>query len=169
MAASSTSPEAIIRVRRVFAAPREKVFAAWTERQGLEAWMCRDVPTQRAKYLELDARTGGRYLMEVTDSANREVYIGYGTFCEVKPPERLVFTWAWKKRPAAGPEVHLQDESQVTVEFIPQGKSTEVVLTHEYLKEEKAQRETQDGWNGCFDILAKMLQNWAIPWKGASQ
>jgi len=60
--------------------------------------MCRDVPTQRAKYLELEVKTGGHYVMEVTDAASGEVYLGQGTFREVTPPEKLVFTWAWQKR-----------------------------------------------------------------------
>ena len=83
MATSQQKSEMRLQVRRVFSAPREKVFRAWIERQGLEQWMCRDVPTHRVKYLELEVKTGGHYVMEVTDAATGEVYLGQGTFREV--------------------------------------------------------------------------------------
>jgi uncharacterized protein YndB with AHSA1/START domain len=119
--------------------------------------MCRDVPTHRVKYLELEVKTGGRYVMEVTDDATGEVYIGHGVYREVTPPGKLVFTWAWKKRQRDGLEVSLEHETQVTVEFWERGSSTEVLLTHEFLKTEKAAKSTEQGWNGCFDMLERCL------------
>jgi uncharacterized protein YndB with AHSA1/START domain len=83
--------------------------------------MCRDVATHRVKYLELEVKTGGRYVMEVTDTATGEVYLGQGTFREVSPPEKLVFTWAWRKRQSDGSDISLEPETQVTVEFWERG------------------------------------------------
>jgi uncharacterized protein YndB with AHSA1/START domain len=144
-------------VRRVFAAPRERVYRAWIEREGLEKWMCLDVPTHRVKYLELEARTGGRYVMEVTDTARGEVYIGQGVYREVTPPQKLAFTWEWKKRLHDGSEAALHPETQVTVEFRERGSSTEVLLTHEFFQTEKTARSTEEGWKGCFDMLERYL------------
>jgi len=148
-----------IRIRRTFAAPREKVFRAWIEREALEQWMCRDVPTHRVKYLELDARTGGRYLMEVADSASGEVYLGQGAFLEVRPVEKLVFTWAWQKKQPDGSFAPVESETQVTVEFWERGASTEVLLSHEHFPNEKAASSTEHGWMGCFDALALFLNS----------
>jgi len=158
MATSPQGPEMRLQVRRVFAAPREKVYRAWIERQGLEEWMCRDVSTHRVKYLELEVRTGGRYIMEVTDSATGEIYIGYGIYREVMPPQKLVFTWEWKKRLHDGSEAALHPETQVTVEFWERGSSTEVLLTHEFIQTEKTARSTEEGWKGCFDALALLVE-----------
>ena len=158
MATSPQAPEMRIQVRRVFAAPRERVYRAWIEREGLEEWMCRDVPTHRVKYTELEARTGGRYVMEVTDTATGEEYIGQGIFHEVTPPQKLVFTWEWKKRQRDGSEVALHPETQVTVEFWERGSSTEVLLTHEFLRTEETARSTEQGWKGCFDALALFVE-----------
>lgn len=157
MATPIQGPESKLQIRRTFAAPREKVYQAWTERARLEQWMCRDVATHRVKYLELDVRTGGRYVMEVNDSATGDRYVGQGIYRDVRPPERLVFTWAWKKTMPDGTEGALHDETQVTVEFQEQGNSTEVVLTHEFFKTAKEREETNTGWNGCFDALARAL------------
>ena len=146
-----------LQIRRVFAAPREKVYQAWIEREGLEKWMCRDVPTHRVKYLELEVKTGGRYVMEVTDTATGEVYLGQGAFRDVTPPEKLVFTWAWNKRQRDGSGVPLEPEAQVTVEFWERGSSTEVLLTHEFFRTEKTAKSTEQGWQGCFDMLERYL------------
>jgi uncharacterized protein YndB with AHSA1/START domain len=147
-----------IQIRRVFAAPREKVYRAWTEREELEQWMCRDVATDRVKYLELKVKTGGRYVMEVTDIATGEEYLGQGIYREVTPPKKLVFTWAWKKKQRDARDVSLEPETQVTVEFWERGASTEVLLTHEFIETEKAARSTEQGWKGCFDALARLVE-----------
>jgi uncharacterized protein YndB with AHSA1/START domain len=124
MATTKQVPETVLEIRRTFAAPREKVYRAWTELEGLGHWMCRDVPTHRVNYSELNVAPGGRYVIEVDDTANGDKYTGRGVYREVKPPEKLVFTWAWTKRQPDGSDLALHPESQVTVEFFERGKST---------------------------------------------
>ena len=153
----SQTPEfATLQIRRTFAAPREKVFRAWTEVEALDHWMCRDVPTHEVKYLELSVRTGGRYRIEVKDPAG-ETYLGQGIYREVKPPEKLVFTWAWTKS-SSTPDDSLQTtDSLITVEFFARGNSTEVVLTQELLQNQASRDSHKRGWEGCFDKLAEYL------------
>ncbi len=45
MATAKQIPEFTLQIRRTFAAPREKVFAAWARREQLEQWMCKDAAT----------------------------------------------------------------------------------------------------------------------------
>lgn len=157
MGAESSKATTKLQIRRTFTAAREKVYQAWTQRQVIEEWMCRDVPTQRATFQELDVRVGGRFLMEVTDSLTGATFICAGVYREVKSSEKLVFTWAWKKR-SAGKDVPLGEETQVTLEFLEKGGGTEMVLTHELFRDEKAAKETNAGWQGCFDAMAKVLE-----------
>jgi uncharacterized protein YndB with AHSA1/START domain len=156
---ASTGPEAKLQVRRTITAPRERVYRAWTKQEELEQWMCRDVATHRVKYLELDVRAGGHYVMEVNDLATGDQYLGQGLFRQVTPPEKLVFTWAWRKRQRDGSEVPFHAETLVTVEFWERGSQTEVVLTHEFFKTAKEREETERGWEGCFDALASVLES----------
>lgn len=160
MAAPQKSSETRLEIRRTFAAPRAKVFAAWTERDRLEQWMCRDVPTHAPKYTELDLRPGGRYVIEIPVPKEGFSYRGYGVFREVKPPEKLVFTWAWQKLPAGQgkPEELQQTASLVTVELIDRGNSTEMIFTHEGFADLKMREEHQRGWDGCFEKLAAYLR-----------
>lgn len=72
-----------------------------------------------------------------------------------------MFTWGWKKTPVVEGEQSESGETLVTVEFFERGDATEVVLTHE-LAPAAGPREGYDkGWNGCFDVLASVLESQA--------
>lgn len=154
-------PGFTLQVRRTFAAPLEQVFAAWAQREQLEKWMCRDAPGHVITHHQQDIRTGGHYLLEIRDPAKNETYWGSGEYLEVKPPDKIVFTWSWKKQEKDGSRTELHPESpttRVTVEFFARGNSTEVVLTHAGFGSQKDHDEHAQGWNGCLDVLAKALQ-----------
>lgn len=123
--------------------------------------MCGDVAGHVVIHHQQDIRAGGQYLMEVRDPAKGETYWGGGVYLEVKRPEKIVFTWSWKKAEKDGSrtELHVDSpETQVTVEFLARGNSTEVVLTHGPFGSKKDRDEHDKGWNGCFDVLATVLQ-----------
>lgn len=155
MAAPTAKAEAVV-VTRTFAAPREKVFAAWTDPQLMARWFCRCAAHPPARVLQAEVRPGGAYRIEVEGprqgAPGSRLYRGWGTYREVQPPERLVFTWNWE-----------HDEFQdtlVTVEFSALGQTghTEVTLTHELLPTEKARAEHRKGWGECFDMLERTLR-----------
>lgn len=164
MATPKQTPEFTLQIRRTFAAPRERVFAAWARREQLEQWMCKDVATHVVIHHQQDIRTGGRYLMEVRDPAKGETYWGQGVYREVKAPEKIVFTWSWTKDTPGGAQlIHDSPETQVTVEFFARGDSTEVLLTHAVFTSAKDRDEHNQGWNGCLDVLARVLRTTSAP------
>jgi uncharacterized protein YndB with AHSA1/START domain len=158
MVSPSSGSETSLQIRRTFAAPKEEVYRAWTELAQLEKWMCRDVASHQVKIPEADVRVGGRYRIEIKDSVSGVEYTGHGVYREVKPLEKLVFTWGWKKKQPGGGESEVHAETQVTVEFHARGRQTEVVLTHEFFQTREERRQTDTGWNGCFDQLANVLK-----------
>ena len=113
------SEPAFVRLVEVFDAPRERVFAAWTEPGQLERWW--GPGRFRTTRADVDLRPGGRYELLLEPGAMRLV----GEFREVVAPERLVYTWRWV---AGVPDTR---ESLVTVEFRDLGPRTEVVLLHD--------------------------------------
>jgi uncharacterized protein YndB with AHSA1/START domain len=157
MATTQQAPETKLQVRRMIMAPRDKVFQAWTQRALLERWMCRPTPDREVKYHELDVRPGGRYRLE-TVSPTGDLYMLEGTYREIRPPEKLVFTWAWTRTPDKGSPIKENEETLVTVEFLERGKVTEVVLTHEKFSSAEIRERHEHGWNGCFDTLNGVLQ-----------
>jgi uncharacterized protein YndB with AHSA1/START domain len=155
MTSPPAGPEMSLQLRRVFQAPRQRVWAAWTRREQLEEWMCKDSPTHNTKYVELDLRPGGRYIIEIPLPDGK--YVGQGTFREVKPPEKLVFTWSWKRVPEK-PGERLGGESLVTVELFDRGASTEMLFTHTDFESVEIREDTRTGWLGCFEVLARLLE-----------
>ncbi len=150
MPSSATiTPEGAVKVRRTFAAPIEKAFQAWIDPKKMTQWFARAPRMQPTKVLEADARPGGKYQVECVDA--NVVYRGRGTYREIRPPDKLVFTWAWEHQDFG--------ESLVTVEFRALGKSnfTEITLTHELLPE-KDREPHRKGWEECFQMLEKGLQ-----------
>ena len=122
--------------------------------------MCKDVAAHQVIHHEQDIRPGGHWRMEIRDAAKKEVYWGEGTYLEVKPPEKIVFTWSWFKGVPGGANQDMHPGStvtEVTVEFLERGQQTEVVLTHRGLGTERLRQEHEAGWSGCLRELEKIL------------
>ena len=147
-----------LQLTRVFDAPRERVFQAWTDvnqfRQWFGAAACEGSSVQSVK---MDARTGGKYRLQVR-RADGEYFTTVGVYREVKPPERLVFTWQFEKDGSgdAFGEVELP-EMLVTVEFKARGQQTELILTHEKFATAESRDRHDQGWNRCLDELGKCV------------
>ena len=143
------SPATItLQVKRTFQAPRERVFHAWTDRAELVRWFAPSADYSTV-VSELDLRVGGRYRVEMRQKGGN-VHTVFGTYQEIKRPEKIVFTWRWEGE--ASP-----DDTLVTIEFHDLGNSTEVILTHERLPSTEARDKHTHGWNGCMDQLAGIL------------
>jgi uncharacterized protein YndB with AHSA1/START domain len=149
MAKEQTASAQTLTLTRTFAAPREKVFRAWTEAKHLAGWFA-PTPDHSTQVPELDLRVGGKYRIEIRHKGGN-VYRVFGSYREITPPERIVFTWSWESDPGA----HL---TLVTVEFRDLGPSTEVFLKHEQLPSEEERDKHNHGWNGCMAQLESYLQ-----------
>lgn len=148
MATAPAPAKPAIRVARTYAAPRERVFRAWTEPEALTRWFA-PADEYRTTVLELDVRPGGRYRVEMR--LQDDAYVVAGTFREVRPPERLVFTWRWEYEGPSAPE------SIVAVDFLDRGAATELVLSHERIADEESRAKHEHGWKGCLDRLGRAV------------
>jgi uncharacterized protein YndB with AHSA1/START domain len=145
---AQSSASITLQIKRTFRAPRAQVFRAWTDRAELARWFA---PSAEYSTVvpELELRVGGRYRVEMHHKSGN-VHNVFGTYLEIKPPEKVVFTWRWDGD--TSPE-----DSVVTVEFHDLGSSTEVTLTHERLPNPEERDKHAHGWNGCLDQLAGIL------------
>ncbi len=148
MATLDAKAETTLQLTRTFAAPREKVFRAWTDPEEVKKWF--HPPGYETPSAEIDLRVGGKYRLGMRKLPDGEVFYLSGTYREVRRPERLVYTWQWEAEPELGATL-------VTVEFHDRGGSTEIVLTHELFPTEKARQEHEQGWSGGLDNLGKIL------------
>lgn len=147
-----------LQLSRVFDAPRELVFKAWTDANQFQQWFgaaaCEGSSLNSVK---ADVRMGGKYRLQVR-RADGEHWTTVGTYREVKPPERLVFTWQFEKD-GSGEEFGEVEppEMLVTVEFKARGKQTELVLTHEKFASVESRDRHEDGWGRCLNELGKFI------------
>jgi uncharacterized protein YndB with AHSA1/START domain len=137
-----------VRIERVIDAPRDAVFRAWTDPEELRRWWG---PGEFAtRHAEIDLRPGGDYLLVIQASGGDPMHLA-GTFREVVPPERLVYSWRWV-RGWADPA-----ESIVTVEFEDLGERTRVVLVHDGLHDSPDPDGYRMGWESGLDKLAATI------------
>ena len=150
MASPQPTFETTLRLSRTYPAPREEVFRAWTDPKALERWFAPDSEfVTKVPILEL--RPGGRYRVEMRKGDANHVVVG--EYREVRPPEKLVFTWKWEVSEMA---VGLED-TIVTLEFHDRGQATELILIHEKLATVEEREKHEHGWKGCLDQLARYI------------
>jgi uncharacterized protein YndB with AHSA1/START domain len=152
MAAAATA----VHVTRELPAPRDEVYRAWTEPDLFARWFT--PPGNASVTAELDVRPGGRYriTLERTELIPGRSFI-VGSYKEVAPPERLVFTWGWEEPPPVeGLEALETLDSTVTVQFRDLDGSTEVSITHERLDTAELREFHRWGWNTILDQLQRI-------------
>lgn len=138
-----------LHVLRRFAAPRERVFRAFTNPEEIPLWF--GDANGETWIVTLDLREGGSFAFRGTYKGGEwEVK---GVYREVRIPERVVFTWT-ETMTGRPPSV----ESLVTVEFRDLGGTTEVALTHERDVDENERRSHEGGWKECFDRMEKLIE-----------
>ena len=136
-------------VERVFRAPPEKVFQAWTDPDILTKWWG---PTGATiPECDLDAKPGGTWrTVMATPDGNRMTVSG--VFREIAPPDRLVMTWAWQQDD--GSRGH-ETEIVVTFEDVPEGTRLRLVQS---VFENVENRDMHGmGWNSTFDDLDRLF------------
>ena len=127
-------------ITRVYDAPRELVWRAWTEPEHMAAWFGPRGFTTPRSTITMDVRPGGTFEFTMVSDDGTEHPSG-GTFLEVQAPERLV----WRDR-----DIDLL----VTVTFADRGDRTEMTC---HVIGRTGGAEAYDGWSTMFDKLGELL------------
>ncbi|HLK08914.1 MAG TPA: SRPBCC domain-containing protein [Candidatus Angelobacter sp.] len=151
--AASGKLQAELVITRVFDAPPDVVFKAWTDPRQMAQWWGPKNFTNPV--CELDVRPGGawRIVMRAPDGTE---YISAGVYSEVVKPERLVFT-----NNAYDHEGKSLLEGVTSVTFQAQGAKTKLTLETRvvgkvsYAAQMLAGMEA--GWNQSLDRLADLV------------
>ena len=105
---------------RVFSAPRQLVFEAWTRPEHVRQWYGCSIMSLTV--CEIDLTVGGtwRYVMRAPDGVDHTMT---GVYREIKPPTRLAYTERYLT------EGFACEEAQVTVLFAEHGGMTTLTCT----------------------------------------
>ncbi len=149
-------------ITRVFDAPRELVWKAWTEPERFRRWW--GPKNFTTPFSTIDLREGGAYL-NCMRSPEGQDYWSTGVYREIVPLERIVYTDSFADEkgnvvPAAhyGMSQDFPLEMLVTVTFEEDGGKTKMTLRHAGIPAGQMSELTEAGWNESFDKLARVLK-----------
>lgn len=144
-AAPKAKPDGEFLMTRVFDAPRDLVYRAWTEPAHLKRWWG---PTNFAlPRCDLDLRAGGDFTFIMRDPGGND-YGFRGAYREVVPSERLVFVGTLDNEKPG-------HEIVTTITFEDEAGRTRVTVRQEYYR--LSPEGANEGWSQSLDRLAAHL------------
>ena len=136
----------VLDIRRTFAAPADRVFAAFRDPALLKEWAAPDEHTNER--VEQDFRVGGGYRREMR-FPDGSLQVLVGEFREIDPPRRLVYTYRWETLPMG--------ETLVEIDLTEGPSGTELHLMHSGFGTPDFADGHDTGWRQCLDRLALAL------------
>jgi uncharacterized protein YndB with AHSA1/START domain len=138
-----------ITMRRVFDAPRERVWKEWTEPERFADWFGGPESEVPLSTVLMDVTPGGAWRATMLVGLGRREIQWKGEYREVAEPERLVFTLSDQP----GEEYEL-----VTVVLTDLGDGrTEMLFQQRGQMRPEQYDRAKDGWGSFFDRIAERL------------
>ncbi len=146
-------------ITRTFNAPRELVWKAWTDPEMAKHWM--GPRGFQATEFVTPGEVGSRWRMTMEGNVpgtDRLVELRQGgVVLESRPPELLVYTFAWEQRASVGLAESPFQESVVTLRLEAKGDKT-ILHFHQAPFATEGERDGHTGgWNSSFDRFAEYL------------
>jgi uncharacterized protein YndB with AHSA1/START domain len=152
-----------LRIERIFAAPRELVFDAWTKPEYLMQWFAPRGCTIR--FTRIEVRPGGRFLSCLHNPSFGDCWC-VGVYKELVRPERIVYSVAIAdsagneiESAQAGHDAKWPRETLVAVTLEDLGGSTRLTLEQNVLESLAKQTGAYPGWEQMLDCLAELLSS----------
>lgn len=143
------SEKLTLEIKRLIKAPRDRVYAAWTDPTQLTRWFGPE--SVQTDHIVADARIGGEFRWDLTNAEGEKMTMR-GEYRELQPGRKIVFTWRWDDD-----EVWENRTSIVTVELEDAPGGTRLRLTHEQLPTTESRDGHIGGWNSALDKLEKFF------------
>lgn len=143
--------EVSLEIRRVIKAPRDRVYAAWTDPEQLRQWF----GPENVRTREIVAQTwvGGKFRWDLINPEGEEMTVE-GEYRELQRGRKIVFTWQWQDD-----ENWENHNSIVTIELADAADGTEVRLLHERLPSEDSRDRHNEGWTSLLNKLETFFRD----------
>jgi uncharacterized protein YndB with AHSA1/START domain len=149
-------------ITRIFDAPREVVWKAWTEPERVKKWWGPKGFT--TPFVKSDFRVGGKFLSCMRSEDGKD-YWSTGIYREIDPLNRIVSTDSFSDEkgnvvPASqyGMQGDWPMELVITVTFEDHDGKTKLTLRHAGTPSGEMTKMTTDGWNESLDKFADSLK-----------
>jgi uncharacterized protein YndB with AHSA1/START domain len=147
-----TPAEREVHITHVFDAPREAVFAAWTDPEQVAKWWAPDGFDVPPESVEIEPRVGGRFHLTLMESAGPGRFPFRSEIIEISEPQLIVL------KAEAIPEAGIED-TITRIAFEEDGGGTRMTLTSgPYTDEMRGNAEA--GW---LDLIANLERALATP------
>jgi uncharacterized protein YndB with AHSA1/START domain len=142
MITMNSTHEFTLQLNKTYPVKQERVFKAWTKPEELQKWWGPEGFTTTIDAMNVEVNGNYKYNMHSPDG---QIHVLSGQYKEIVPNEKLVFTWKWENDEVEFPA------TTVTIDFIDNGDSTEVVVTHTELPSEEAAKNHNHGWTSSLE------------------
>lgn len=145
----TTSNTNTIRLHRVLQAPPERVYKAFIDASALCKWMPPHGFTGQVHHL--DAKVGGSYKMSFTNFSTGKSHSFGGTYQELQPNERLVYSDSFD-------DPNLPGEMKTTITLKKVMVGTELNIVQEGVPAMIPAEACYLGWQESLTLLAQLVQ-----------
>ena len=154
----TTPSDREIVMKRIFDAPRQRVFDAYTKPELIKRWLL-GPDGWSMPVCDVDLRIGGRFHYIWRNDADGKQFGLHGVYNAIEVPERIVHDENFD-------EPWYPSDAQVTTAFTEHSGSTTVTMTILYDSREARDAAIESGMEKgvaqSYDRLAEMLGNWSI-------
>jgi uncharacterized protein YndB with AHSA1/START domain len=138
-----------IRLHRVIRTNPQKLYKAFIDPDAMAKWLPPNGFT--GKVHEMNAEVGGRYRMSFKNLSTGKSHGFGGTFVEMKPGERLVYTDKFD-------DPNLPGEMRTTITFKKVSVGTELNITQEGVPDVIPAEACYLGWQESLTLLAMLVE-----------
>ena len=137
-----------VKLHRVFNAPPERVYRAFTDADAMAKWLPPHGFTGKVHHL--DARVGGTYRMSFTNLSTGHGHTFGGTYLELEPGERIVHTDKFD-------DPNLPGEMKVTIVLTKVSVGTDVAIVQEGIPDVIPVDGCYLGWQESLQLLGQLV------------
>ncbi len=142
-------PTNTVRLHRVFKAPAERIYRAFLDADA----MCKWLPPHgfTATMHHINASVGGTFRMSFTNFSSGSAHAFGGSYLELVPHERLVYTDKFD-------DPNLPGEMRVTVVLTPVSVGTDVAIVQDGIPALIPPEACYLGWQESLNQLAQLVE-----------
>ena|SRR5690348_8398483 len=138
-----------VRLHRVLRTSPQKLYKAFIDPDAMTKWLPPNGFT--GKVHEMNAKVGGGYRMSFTNFSNGKSHSFGGTYLELSPGERLVYTNKFD-------DPNLPGEMRTTITLKKVLVGTELIATQEGIPDMIPPEACYLGWQESLTLLAKLVE-----------
>lgn len=136
-----------------FAVPVERLYQSWITTDDLKQWW-KPSENKLVKVAQ-QVQNGGDIRYEFEGQNGHLSLIITGRYSEVKPNEKLVYSWNWD----VSADGTSKSDHQLKIDFIADGENSKIMVEQDNFASEESVTPHREGWIKALDALDDYLKS----------